>query len=278
MSLRWAIARVFNTNDLPGQCSCCDAQAVVIIMLHWQFTVPMQRFTLYAGGSNVPCNPTTAHAVCDSCAQQLQHLGQQSLWARRIVVALIMLAGLITFFVIRMSGTTRGNDLPQVLFTLGVFGALLFVDQVLPLYWSRRTRKESFDIQCRPGCKFVAYRPARGSRKLGTHCMSDRVAIISTTIDSAAAIASVIDPAAGGVDVFLGTTREETRADGVALLALDYEAYSEMALAQMKSLRRRRTFALADCPRRAFASRRPGKCRGGECGDRRVVSASRAGV
>lgn len=55
--------------------------------------------------------------------------------------------------------------------------------------------------------------------------------------DVAAAIARVADPAAGGVDVFLGTTRGEVRAaDRVELVALHYEAYAEMAEAQLREL------------------------------------------
>ena len=63
--------------------------------------------------------------------------------------------------------------------------------------------------------------------------MADRIDISSTALDSAAAIDAVADPAAGGIGVFLGTTRAETRADGVALVALDYEAYEAMAVAQL---------------------------------------------
>lgn len=44
------------------------------------------------------------------------------------------------------------------------------------------------------------------------------------------------DPSAGGVAVFLGCTRAETHADGRRLVALDYEAYQEMALKQMRDL------------------------------------------
>jgi molybdopterin synthase catalytic subunit len=47
------------------------------------------------------------------------------------------------------------------------------------------------------------------------------------------AIAFVQSPAAGGIDVFLGTTRGESNPDGRALIALDYEAYTEMATRQL---------------------------------------------
>ena len=46
----------------------------------------------------------------------------------------------------------------------------------------------------------------------------------------------VTAPAAGGIDVFLGTTRDETHADGRRLVALDYEAYAPMAIKRMQEL------------------------------------------
>jgi len=42
--------------------------------------------------------------------------------------------------------------------------------------------------------------------------------------------------AAGAVTVFLGTTRSERRPDGRELVALDYEAYPDMAGAQLRDL------------------------------------------
>ena len=66
--------------------------------------------------------------------------------------------------------------------------------------------------------------------------MTDHIAITPGPIDVAAAIAFVCDPSAGGVDAFLGTTRAETRDDGVGLIALDYEAYEAMAEPQLRAL------------------------------------------
>lgn len=68
--------------------------------------------------------------------------------------------------------------------------------------------------------------------------MDDWIAIFDFPLDVAAAIASVMHPHAGGVDAFLGTTRAERRADGVELAALDYEAYDEMAVEQMRAIAR----------------------------------------
>jgi molybdopterin synthase catalytic subunit len=55
----------------------------------------------------------------------------------------------------------------------------------------------------------------------------------------ASAVKFVTDPAAGGIDVFLGTTRAETNAEGKELWALDYEAYEEMATKQLGDLAHR---------------------------------------
>jgi molybdopterin synthase catalytic subunit len=41
---------------------------------------------------------------------------------------------------------------------------------------------------------------------------------------------------AGGIDVFLGTTRAETNPSGRRLTALDYEAYRAMATSQLRGL------------------------------------------
>jgi molybdopterin synthase catalytic subunit len=64
----------------------------------------------------------------------------------------------------------------------------------------------------------------------------DWIELSAGPIDVGSAVAFVSTPAAGGIDVFLGTTRAETHADGRELVALDYEAYAEMAVKQMREL------------------------------------------
>ncbi|MEO6435601.1 MAG: molybdenum cofactor biosynthesis protein MoaE [Tepidisphaeraceae bacterium] len=64
----------------------------------------------------------------------------------------------------------------------------------------------------------------------------DLIEIDAVPIDVARATAWVPDPSAGGIATFLGTTRSETHADGRELVALDYEAYIEMALTQLRDL------------------------------------------
>jgi molybdopterin synthase catalytic subunit len=67
----------------------------------------------------------------------------------------------------------------------------------------------------------------------------DWITLTVEPLDTAAAVAFVTDGRAGGIDVFLGTTRAETSADGRELVALDYEAYEQMAGEQLRDLVRR---------------------------------------
>jgi molybdopterin synthase catalytic subunit len=62
----------------------------------------------------------------------------------------------------------------------------------------------------------------------------DLISLETTAIDVEKAIASIGDGDAGGISVFLGTTRNEKNAEGKSLIALDYQAYEEMAVSQMR--------------------------------------------
>ena len=55
-------------------------------------------------------------------------------------------------------------------------------------------------------------------------------------LDAAKAVAFVTAREAGGIAVFLGTTRAELTESGLPLIALDYDAYAEMARKQMAEL------------------------------------------
>jgi molybdopterin synthase catalytic subunit len=66
---------------------------------------------------------------------------------------------------------------------------------------------------------------------------SDWIAITAEPLRVSDALAFVTSEEAGAIDVFLGTTRsEEHRQTKLPLLALDYEAYAEMALPQLHTL------------------------------------------
>ena len=68
---------------------------------------------------------------------------------------------------------------------------------------------------------------------------TDWITISPQPLDVATAVAFATDGRAGGIDIFLGTTRAETSSDGRELVALDYEAYEEMAGRQLQDLARR---------------------------------------
>lgn len=69
--------------------------------------------------------------------------------------------------------------------------------------------------------------------------MNDWLEILATPLPVAETVAFVQDGRAGGVGVFLGTTRAENSPSGAALAALDYEAYGEMAATQLRDLAER---------------------------------------
>ncbi|MDB5323813.1 MAG: molybdopterin biosynthesis MoaE protein [Phycisphaerales bacterium] len=69
--------------------------------------------------------------------------------------------------------------------------------------------------------------------------MMDWCEILATPLPTAEVVAFVQDAGAGGIAVFLGTTRAENSAAGQGLLALDYEVYRDMAGPQLVDLARR---------------------------------------
>jgi molybdopterin synthase catalytic subunit len=58
--------------------------------------------------------------------------------------------------------------------------------------------------------------------------------IVDCPIDAAAVTAAVADPATGASVTFVGTTRDHN--DGRAVTRLEYEAYPEMALVEMRKI------------------------------------------
>jgi molybdopterin synthase catalytic subunit len=67
---------------------------------------------------------------------------------------------------------------------------------------------------------------------------TDFIGIVDFELDAGSITQLVAAEDAGGIAIFLGTTRAEISPAGTALLALDYEAYQEMALPQLRELAR----------------------------------------
>jgi len=64
--------------------------------------------------------------------------------------------------------------------------------------------------------------------------MKIQLKISDTPLDLMACINQVTDPACGGIDVFIGTVRDETQ--GKPVLRLEFEAYESMALREMQKI------------------------------------------
>lgn len=60
------------------------------------------------------------------------------------------------------------------------------------------------------------------------------IALSATPIDHAALVAAVADPEHGGIATFIGTTRRES--DERPVETLRYEAYEELALAELRAI------------------------------------------
>ena len=69
-----------------------------------------------------------------------------------------------------------------------------------------------------------------------TNTTSFDIRLSDTPLNAADAVTAVTCPEAGGIDLFLGTTRSETHPQHGQLTALDYHAYPEMALAEMRRI------------------------------------------
>jgi molybdopterin synthase catalytic subunit len=62
------------------------------------------------------------------------------------------------------------------------------------------------------------------------------IAIVNRAIDVDGVRRSVLSPSAGGIDIFIGTTRNHS--DGRKVLSLEYEAYEPMAIAVLNKIER----------------------------------------
>ena len=75
--------------------------------------------------------------------------------------------------------------------------------------------------------------------KVPTMTSDNWIALSPQALEVNRAVQFVTTAEAGAVAVFLGTTRAETNAAGQPLVALEYEAYAEMATQQLHDLARR---------------------------------------
>jgi molybdopterin synthase catalytic subunit len=69
------------------------------------------------------------------------------------------------------------------------------------------------------------------------------IALRDEPLEVAEAMAAVVDPDHGGIALFVGTTRRERTEGGIASLV--YEAYEELALAEMEAIAREAEGAFA---------------------------------
>lgn len=139
--LRWAVARQFDSEALPGPCGCCSAPATSIVLIEWRFMVPMQQFVFYAGNSNARGSTTTAHALCGACEGRLLRRGRTIFWSRRILPALTALSAFAIYWVAFPGTWPRGPSTAVMLTPIACFATTLVAERCLPIVWSSRARR-----------------------------------------------------------------------------------------------------------------------------------------
>lgn len=97
------------------------------------------------------------------------------------------------------------------------------------------------ETRLKPGDEVALLPPVSGGSQVEPSLAGNRVSIVRTPIDSKAVARELQMPEDGAVVLFEGVVRNHSR--GRKTLFLEYEAYEQMALREMESLRER---ALAD--------------------------------
>lgn len=223
-------------------CVVCGRHTGGRIAALWRFSVPWPRLRDWASIVAVQSHLEALHPCCEPCQSRLTaSAAVASRWTHRA----ILVGGLafVCWHLLANHKAARGGGgidyaIPPLLIVAFVAGSWLASNA-----WARRQLPIRLVDSVPRGLRFVRWDgrttpPFDIERALNAaRATSDRIEIHAEPLDPAAAIAAVADPSAGGVDVFLGTTRGEVRAsDRVELVALDYEAYEEMAVAQLREL------------------------------------------
>lgn len=218
-------------------CIACGRPTDSTIQCVWQFSVPRHRWLALFPELAEPGPLWSFHPCCRDCAARFE---RRRRWQGRISGSLTV-AGLGVIGIAVYSAVEFGkrHRIPSAFFFAPLAACVLFALLGWLLFRQyRRSLPQGFRDRVPRALRFHGWglTSTRPSGRTERSAPPDWVQLAAARISAAAVIAHVTDPAAGGVDVFLGTTRSETRADGVELLALDYEAYAEMAEAQMREL------------------------------------------
>ena len=177
----------------------------------------------------------TRHALCDACLRRWRR-GRIGWVALFCVGVLFLSAGgvaAVMGLILGYGGTWKPSERPIVILT-GWAGLASVALGLWLAQWSlaRQAPRALRHIGSWP-IQLESLEPMPWDES-----QPDWILLTDKPLPVADAIAGAYAEAAGGVDAFLGTTRAENNDDGQDLLALDYEAYAEMAVQQMHDLAR----------------------------------------
>ena len=234
-----SLERRFAVRSLTGRCARCERTTTGLVQTTWTFVLPVPLRTRLIGGVRRSGRVDLMFAFCPACSEATivaqrrrarTSRGSKSLFALGLLVVLAGVSDL------RMRFPTFG------VVALGlVVCVVAFLGPTIVALYGRRTLPKRIregvprwlDFHSLSAATARSLPPA--DPRLAS--MKDRVELLSVPLDVADAVAAVADERAGGIDVFLGTTRGEVRErDRVELVALDYEAYEAMAVTQLREL------------------------------------------
>lgn len=121
----------------------------------------------------------------------------------------------------RAGWSQRELDLPDGAVVSDVWPALALGEEPPGIAYARNREYADRDTAVAPGDEVAVIPPVSGGA----------FTIGAAPLDLAAVVAAVADPAAGAVSTFIGTTRTHSR--GRTVVHLEYDAYPEMAEAEM---------------------------------------------
>jgi molybdopterin synthase catalytic subunit len=227
-----ALERRLRRVERPA-CLCCGSKPVKMALMI-SYVGEVRRGSLRLGQVVNPASATTQYAlsVCPACFERLAR--KREFWSRieRYVLAwpllwlpalFLLSVGITAFAGLQKEGTIAWISLGSLV----LFAVVMILSQGYKYLLNRQatkltgvsvtdTKAESIDM--------IYWQPLQ--------LWIDLV----DTIDVPKVMAWMNDEHAGAVNVFLGTTRDETREDGVKLAALDYEADAKMAEAEIFSI------------------------------------------
>ena len=240
--------RVIHDSPPRAEFCCCVScgKAVDLVTLEFAWRAIIRRafdwimipFNALApwGAVNAPYfRFHTYHPICEPCRHALRRrgCGWSALAGLGVVILGFASIPAMLGLILGYGGTWKPSERPQVILTGWIgLAAMVFGIAVVRFAMVRRAPRALRHIAAWP-IQLESFHLMDWDES-----QPDWILLTERPLPVAKAIDGAYADDGGGVDIFLGTTRWENNDQGHDLLALDYEAYAEMALKQMHDLAR----------------------------------------